>query len=289
MHNIKTFLKLIRIKHWVKNAVCFVPLIFSLNFTNPALSFKAAAVFFAFCLVSSAVYIFNDIFDIKEDRLSFEKSKRPVASGQISVIAACFTLALFLLAGLFVSAVINPLCLLISGLYIVLNIFYTVRLKNFEIIDAFCIALGFILRILAGCAAIAVLPSPLVILLTFFVSMFFTFSKRRLEFIKEDVNKRKSARNFNIETLNQFVCANAALSVAFYFAYMLDPLAIERAGSEYLYITAIPFTLIIFRLLFLANTSSFSDPAEFLYRDKPVQILFLLYFITLFAVLVFRS
>lgn len=285
MRNVKTFLKLIRIKHWIKNVICFVPLIFSLNFTNPALSFETVVAFFAFCLTSSAIYIFNDIFDIEEDKRSREKSKRPLASGKISVHAAYFALGLFLLLGLFMSAFVNPLCLLVSTTYIVLNVFYTAHLKNIEIIDAFCIALGFILRILSGCAAIAVLPSPLVILLTFFVSMFFTFSKRRLEFIKEITNKRKSAQNFNIETLNQFVCANAMLSIAFYFAYMLDPTAIERTGADYLYITTIPFALIIFRLLLLANTSTLQDPAEFLYKDKPVQILFLLYFTTLLVVL----
>ncbi len=295
MQKIKTFLQLIRIKHWIKNTVCFVPLIFSLNFTNPALTFKASLVFLAFCLVSSGIYIFNDISDIKTDRLSATKSKRPLASGKILITGACIAAGFFLLTGFFTSVLINPLCLLISGLYVVLNVLYTIHLKNIEIIDVFCIALGFILRILAGCAAIAVIPSPLVILLTFFVSMFFTFSKRRLEFkdktftenenTAETKNTRKSLKDFNCGLLDQFICANAMLSIAFYFAYMMDTTTIERSGTGYLYISAIPFTLIIFRLLYLANTSTdIQDPAEFLYRDNMTKILFLFYLTVLFTI-----
>ena len=285
---LKTFLNLIKIKHYVKNAVCFVPLIFSLNFTNPALVFNTFFAFLAFCLVSSAVYIFNDIFDIKEDKLSFKKAQRPLASGKISVFNAA-TIMLFLLGlGFAACFYLNPLCLLVLALYVVLNIFYTVLLKNFEIIDACCIALGFIFRILAGCAAIAVLPSPLVILLTFFVSMFFTFSKRRLEFEKGGAHKRKSVEKFDLKTLEQFVLANAILSISFYFAYVMDTQTIERAGTGYLYITAIPFSLVVFRLLYLSNLSKeFMDPADFIYKDKTTQIFLAAYFFTLIAVLFF--
>jgi len=283
---LKTFLDLIKIKHYVKNAVCFVPLIFSLNFTNPALVFCAFLAFLAFCLVSSAVYIFNDLFDIKEDRMSFKKASRPLASGKIGTISAIFIMFFFLAAGFLVCARLNTLSLLTLTLYVVLNIFYTIILKNFEIIDTFCIALGFILRILTGCAAIAVAPSPLVILLTFFVSMFFTFSKRRLEFKKGEGHKRKSVEKFTPETLLQFVLANAILSIAFYFAYVMDTTTIERAGTSFLYITVVPFSLIIFRLLFLVNTSPLEDPADFIYKDRPVLIFFLIYFFTLFAVLI---
>ncbi len=284
---LKTFLKLIKIKHYVKNAVCFVPLVFSLNFTNPALVLRASFAFLAFCLVSSAVYIFNDIFDLKEDRLSPKKAERPLASGKISIPVACIVMLSLLLAGFAFCIGLNLLSILILILYVILNIFYTTFLKNFEIIDAFCIALGFILRILAGCAAIMVLPSPLVILLTFFVSMFFTFSKRRLEFEKGGAHKRKSVEKFTLEALNQFVSANAILSIAFYFAYVMDSATIERAGTGFLYISAIPFSLVIFRLLFLANTSAMQDPADFLYKDKPAQILLFAYFFTLFAILIF--
>ena len=283
---IKTFLNLIRIKHYVKNAVCFVPLIFSLNFTNPILCFNAAAVFMAFCLISSSVYIFNDLFDIKYDKLSKEKSKRPIPAGKIRIKTAIFIMFILLLAGLTICAFLNTSCLFAAVCYIVLNIFYTLYLKNIEIIDAACIASGFILRILAGCAAISVLPSPLVILLTFFVSMFFTFSKRLLELESKDGHQRKSIEKFTPKTLNQFVCANAILSISFYFAYVMDTTTIERAGTGYLYISAIPFSLIIFRLLFLANTNTIAlDPSDFIYKDKMVQALFLLYFVILFSIL----
>lgn len=285
MEKIKNFLKLIRVKHYIKNLVCFVPLIFSLNFTNYQLCIKAGIIFAAFCIISSSIYIFNDIFDIKDDILN--KKNRPLAEGKISISFANCIMLLFLILGLFICAKINVFTLLAAIFYVVLNIFYTIYLKKIEIIDAICIAFGFILRILAGCGAIMVVPSPLVILLTFFISMFFTFSKRRLEFCKEGIRQRKSVEKFNLELLNQFVCANAVLSIAFYFAYVMDNTVMERAQTSFLYISAIPFTIIIFRLLFLVNTEKqYTDPAEFLYRDKPVKLFFIIYFITLGLILI---
>lgn len=285
MNRIKIFLRLIRIKHYIKNLVCFVPLIFSLNFTNYKLCAKTGLVFIIFCLISSAIYIFNDLFDLKDDKTN--KKKRPITEGKVSLPFAFAIMLIFLISGLFVCAKINIFTLLAATFYIVLNIFYTIYLKKIEIIDAVCIAFGFILRILAGCGAIMVLPSPLVILLTFFISMFFTFSKRRLEFCKKEAKQRKSVEKFNLELLNQFVCANAVLSIAFYFAYVMDTATMERAQTDFLYISAIPFTIIILRLLLLVNTQNQTqDPADFIYKDKPVQLFFIIYFITLGLILI---
>ena len=156
------------------------------------------------------------------------------------------------------------------------------------IIDVVCIALGFILRILVGCGVILVIPSPLVILLTFFTSMFFTFSKRKLEYnlIRDKKGCRKSIKEYTEPLLNQFVTINAVLSIAFYFTYMLDPSTIQRTGTEYLYITVIPFSIVVFRLLFKTYTCSDNDdPAEFIYKDKMLKVLMLLYLIILLIVL----
>ena len=161
-------------------------------------------------------------------------------------------------------------------------------LKKIEIIDSFCIALGFILRLLLGCFAIGVLPSPLIILMTFFVSMFFTFSKRKLEkvLIKEDNQMRDSIKKMDIKTIEQFVLINAILSIAFYFTYVLDATTIERAHTSYLYLTAIPFSLLIYRLLYLGNIQTCTDdPIHFIEKDTITKWLCVFYFLVLLLVM----
>lgn len=284
----RSVIKTLKVKHYIKNIIVFVPIIFSMNFTSIEAWIKTFMIFLAFCCISSTVYIMNDLIDIKKDKLHPIKSKRPIASGKITKKMALIILAFLLCFACYFAFELNYLSLLMVLSYFILNIFYSVSLKNIGIIDVFCIAFGFILRVLGGCFAINVIPSPLVILLTFFTSMFFTFSKRKLEYqIIEDESKyRVSIKEYTESLLNQYVSINAILSIAFYFTYMLDPSTIQKAGTEYLYLTAIPFTLIIFRLLLKIFTcSNNDDPAEIIYKDKMIIVILILYLGTLITVL----
>lgn len=179
---LKSIIKLVKPKHHVKNIVVFIPLVFSLKFLNLHSTLCALISMLAFCLVVSAVYVFNDIIDIESDKQHPIKKNRPIASGKISILQAWIFFFILLFCGVGISLTINLYVFTSILLYLLLNIWYSLQLKYLPIIDVMCIALGFILRILAGCGAILVIPSPLVILLTFFTSMFFTFSKRKMEF-----------------------------------------------------------------------------------------------------------
>lgn len=288
MNKLKSIINLLKIKHYVKNIVVFIPLVFSLKFLELNATLEAVIAFIAFDLIASSVYIFNDILDVENDKLHPVKKFRPIASGEISIPLAWILFVLFVIASFVVAFAVNKLVFLSIFLYLILNIWYSLQLKSLPIIDAVGIALGFILRILAGCSAILVVPSPLVILLTFFTSMFFTFSKRKLEYkLLDDKGLcRKSIKGYNETLLNQFVMTNAVLSIAFYITYMLDSTTIQRTGSEYLFITVIPFTIIIYRLVFKIYTANDNDdPAEFFYHDKTLKILIFTYLIILFIVL----
>ena len=288
MNKLKSIINLLKIKHYVKNIVVFIPLVFSLKFLELNATLEAVIAFIAFDLIASSVYIFNDILDVENDKLHPVKKFRPIASGKISIHLAWILFVLFAISAFIVALTVNKLVFLSIFLYLILNILYSLQLKFLPIIDALGIALGFILRILAGCFAISVVPSPLVILLTFFTSMFFTFSKRKLEYkLLDDKGLcRKSIKGYNETLLNQFVMANAVLSIAFYITYMLDSTTIQRTGSEYLFITVIPFTIIIYRLVFKIYTANDNDdPAEFFYHDKTLKILIFTYLIILFIVL----
>ncbi len=285
---IKDIIKTFKVNHWVKNLIVVFPLFFSSKFLNPDLWFNCATIFIAFSFISSAVYVFNDLIDIKKDKLHPIKRNRPIASGKISKGLAAFLMILLIVASSVLSYFLNKLCFLMIVLYFILNIFYSLILKNIVLIDAACIAIGFIFRIVAGCFAIFVLPSPLVILLTFFLSMFFTFSKRKLELklLDEKTECRTSLKGLDSSLVAQFILFNAILSVAFYFTYVLDASTIERAGTKYLYLTTIPFSLIIFRLLLLVNVSKVEDdPIYFVEKDIYLKWLFLFYIVTLIFVL----
>ena len=292
MNKLISIIQLLKIKHYVKNIVVLIPLIFSLKFMDFNATLQTLWTFIAFCLISSAVYIFNDILDVENDKNHPIKKYRPIASGLISPKSAWCLFVLLTLFSFTISITINMFVFYSVLLYLTLNILYTLQLKFLPIIDVACIALGFIFRILAGCGAILVKPSPLVILLTFFTSMFFTFSKRKLEYIviKDKNTLRKSIIEYNKSLLNQFVAINATLSIAFYFTYMLDATTIEKSGTEYLYLTTIPFSLIIFRLLLKIYTCTDNDdPAEFIYKDKTLHIIMFIYVIILLLILKFAS
>lgn len=288
MNKFKSIIKLLKLNHHIKNVVVFIPLIFSLKFLDINSTLMTLYAFIGFCLIASAVYVFNDIIDLKNDKLHPIKKNRPIASGAISIHFAWKLFILISLASFIITFSINKYVFISVLLYLILNIWYSLKLKSLPIIDIVCIALGFILRILAGCGAILVMPSPLVILLTFFTSMFFTFSKRKLEYelIEDKNNCRKSLKEYTSALLNQFITINAVLAIAFYFTYMLDTKTIQRTGTEFLYITVIPFSIIIFRLLFKIFTcSNNDDPADFIYNDKTLKILMLIYLIILFVIL----
>ncbi len=284
MNMIKDIISMMKIKHYIKNCVVFVPVLLSMQFLKFELYPNCLIIFLSFCFISSAVYILNDLFDIEKDKLHPTKSKRAIASGRITKKTAILSFLILLILSFSLVLFLNIPSFLCILSYLVLNILYSAYFKKIAIVDVFCIALGFILRIISGCFAIGVLPSPLIILMTMFVSMFFTFSKRKLElkYVKDKNLYRESIKDFNENMVNQFILFNAVLSVSFYITYVLDKTTIQRAGCEYLYITTIPFVPVILRLLFLVNSDKTDDdPMRFIEKDVPIRILFLLYILIL--------
>lgn len=279
---IKSLFKAFRVKHYLKNIVVFIPLVFSLKFSDLKLTTLSIVAFVAFSLIASAVYVFNDIFDAEKDKMHPIKKNRPIASGEVNVSLAWCVFVILTLFSFILALAINKYVFASVFAYLLLNLLYTYKLKTTPIVDVVCIAFGFILRVLAGCVAILVAPSLLVILLTFFTSLFFTFAKRKLEFALIN-NCRASIKCYNERLLNHLVRINAILSVVFYVAYVQA----VNANAKFLIISAIPFAILIFRLLFLTYTSKNNDdPANFIYKDKVTKIILLLYFVILALVLI---
>ena len=178
---VKSLILLLRPAHWVKNVFVLAPLVFAQKLTDPEAVHLALQAFVAFCLASSAVYIFNDIRDRAEDRLHPLKRNRPLAAGTVSVQAAAMLAVAVAAGALAIGARLGTGFLLVLTAYLVLNQLYSLSLKHVVILDVMVVSLGFVLRVIAGGIAIAVQISAWLLLCTFFVALFLAFSKRRHE------------------------------------------------------------------------------------------------------------
>lgn len=269
---LKIYLELFKIKHYLKNILIFVPFLFfgDFNFHNIKNLFLG---FISFCLISSCVYIINDILDKKGDSSHPIKSKRPIANNKITINKALFiATVLFCLSFIFIMP-INIKLFVFPILYFILNLLYSAKIKNYFFFDAIFIASGFILRILLGFFIIKENFNFTIILLTFFTSLFFTFSKRfyEISFFK---NSRKSLEKINKNTIKFFTISTLTISTLI-FAYF-----VFKQNNSFLYCTIPLFSILLFRIHFL-NSKNPQDMFLLFKKDFLVQILFFCCFLFL--------
>ena len=273
---IKALILLLRPAHWVKNVFVLAPLVFAQKLTDPEAVRLALLAFIAFCLASSAVYIFNDIRDRGEDRLHPLKRNRPLAAGTVSVQLAA-VLAIAMAAGALGIAVgLGTGFLLVLTTYLVLNQFYSLGLKHVVILDVMIVSLGFVLRVIAGGLAIDVRVSAWLLLCTFFVALFLAFSKRRHELMllaNEASGQRPVLSHYSAAFLDQMINVVTASTVVAYAMYSISPETIEKFHTRYLIYT-IPMVLFgIFRYLYLIyQRQTGRNPTEAILRDPPFMI-----------------
>ena len=267
---IKSIYKLIRVKQWVKNAFVLAPLLFSLKFLEIASIESAFVCFFVFCFVSSIVYILNDIVDRKKDAQHPTKKFRPIASGKISVkMALCIAVLLVLGAVFGLLYLQNDKIIITIALYLLINIFYSLKLKNIAIIDVFMIALGFVLRVYAGAYAIGVPVSSYIFMTTLFLSLFLGFTKRKMELLHCGSTARKVLQNYSNDMVNQYIIISIALTIMCYALYTLEPSTILHFGTNRLIYSVIFVIYGMFRYLYILDKhKDVEDPTENVLKDK---------------------
>lgn len=273
--NLKSILNLIRIKHYVKNALIFIPLIFSLNFTKTNLFLNGLLAFFSFSLAASFVYVVNDIVDRDKDRLHPVKKNRAIASGAITVLQAILVAVILLIVSLGVALILNTKSLLIIIAYLISNLLYSFWLKNIPIVDVSIIALGFILRVLIGGTAISVPISNWLLLTIMTLSFYLGFSKRRNEMSKVCKNNetRKVLKEYNKSFLDKAINSMMTLSIAFYALWSIDDQVVKAFNSDKLIIT-VPFVLIgMFRYSLIVEGDSYGDPTDIILSDRLLQLI----------------
>lgn len=285
------YLRLLRVHQWIKNLFIFVPAFFDQKLLDVSCLSQVFTGFLAFSFVASSVYVLNDYLDLEEDRKHPKKQFRPLASGQISVFHAFSICSVILLAGIALSFYLSPLFLLFVGTYLVLNLFYTLRLKHVPILDVSIISFGFVLRVLAGGVLCFIEISEWLILITFVFALFIALAKRRddvLLFLKSGEKTRKVVDGYNLDFLNIAMSIMASVVIVSYMMYSISDEVISKLGTEYIYLTVIFVVLGIFRYLQMAfveeNTGS---PMEIIYYDRFMQLTVCAWLASVFVLLYF--
>ena len=238
--------------------------------------------------MSSGVYVFNDIADKERDRLHPDKKNRPVASGRFPVKAA-LPLGIFLAAaGTVLAGFLNPVALIILCGYLGVNILYSLLLRRQTFIDVMVIAIGFLLRVGAGAAAIGVQLSQWMLLTTFFLSLFLGFGKRREEaMVVEHAEEHRGVfRDYSVELLNYLITISAALTIITYSLYVITSETMRELGSNLFFIT-IPFVVFgVFRYMLLIFQKNLGgDPADVVLKDRTMLIAITLWALSVLTLL----
>jgi 4-hydroxybenzoate polyprenyltransferase len=266
-------IRLIRPNQWVKNVFIFPALIFARR-TDPQDLVSAGLAFVAFCLLSSGTYALNDVLDREEDRLHPTKRNRPVAAGRISSTAALLVAFALTLAGLVVASQVNRAVTATGVFYVVLMLAYNMVLKHHVIVDVIAIAIGFLLRAIAGACAVQVLISPWLLVCTFTLCMFLGFGKRQCELAAfnssaEAANHRATLIHYSPHLLGHLLTTSAGIAIVTFLFYTLDPQTQAKFHSGLLVYTTPLVFYGVFRYTMLVQGGRVSGPNEILVNDKP--------------------
>jgi 4-hydroxybenzoate polyprenyltransferase len=286
----RDFVELIRLRQWVKNGFVLAPLFFGKDLFHRIAVLHALTGLAAFCLASSAVYIFNDWRDMEADRVHALKKSRPLPSGRISVPVALIALVLLLAAaaGVIVLGRLPPLFWIIIGVYLALNLGYSLGLKQVTIVELLLVSSGFVLRLLAGGVALAVPLSQWIVIATGTIALLITTGKRRGDIAQKNDSQmaRKSLAGYNLAYLDGVLAALTGATFVVFLLFCASDYAVGRYGP-YILITAIPVAAGLMRYLQLIIVYGDGDsPSDLVLRDKGL-LAAVTVFIAIFAVLLY--
>ena len=273
-------IKTMRPKQWVKNIFAFAPLVFDVKLFNPRYLAQTIAGVALLCLVSGTVYIINDLVDIEKDRQHPKKRHRPLASRQVSTSAAIGAAILIPLVALPAGFLLAPGFGAILTGYLLLQIAYSFWLKNLVIVDVMVIAAGFLLRVAAGVPLVdAERFSPWLYICMSLLALLIGFGKRRHELVllKENANAhRESLQEYNLPLLDHII---SIVTASILVAYALYTFSAPNLPPNHTMMLTIPFVLYtVFRLLYLMHVKGMGGaPEEIAFSDRPLQITFLLW------------
>lgn len=291
----KALLRLIRPKQWTKNMFVFLPLFFGGSLLDSHRLLAAFLTFLAFCFAASSIYCFNDLVDVEADRRHPVKCKRPIAAGLItkrqaySLMALLFVLAMVAASiPLLIKGVSTPLhdreglgggSLAVVLFYWLLNLAYCAELKDHAIVDVCVVAFGFVLRILAGGLATGTVLSQWIVLMTFLLTLFLSFAKRRDDVLRMQHTGEAPRRNtsrYNLTFINQAITITGSVTLVCYIMYTVSPEVTAHFHTRHLYLTSLFVLVGLLRYIQIAVVDEQSgDPTKVILRDRPTQFIVL--------------
>ena len=282
------YLRLLRPTQWIKNFFVFAGLVFSGQLLQLASLYTTLLAFACMCLVSSAVYVINDLHDREEDKLHPRKCNRPIAAGLVSVPAAVAMAGGLIVLGIGGGWILHHGFGVIVIAYFVLQILYTFGFKHAVILDVIAIGLGFVLRAVAGVVVLDVELSRWLVLCTFTLCLFMGFSKRRCELnalaanngSKAAVKHRKTLAVYTPELLNHMTTLTAGVAIVCFMLYTIDARTIKvfgEFGAKALLFTLPIVVYAIFRFAVLVEHGEVDGPTDVVTRDRPFQIALVLW------------
>lgn len=288
-----------RVYQWTKNLVLFAGLVFTLKVLEPPFVLAAVLGFFAFSIAVSGVYVLNDVLDVKRDRLHPDKRNRPVASGRLSIGAATAAAVLLGAVGLTGCFLLGAGFGVTAVAYVALTLSYSLFLKQVVLLDVVAIALGFVLRAVAGVELMrdraapggeSIELSPWLLVCAFFLALFLAIGKRRheLSVLEGDASRHRDVLGaYTVKLLDQLTAVVTSATVLAYSIYTITPETVAKFGGRPLHLT-IPFVLYgIFRYLYLMYAEDKGgNPSEHLLRDRATLVNVILWAAVVVAILV---
>ncbi len=289
---IKETIRLMRIRQYIKNSFVLIGVVFAHQWDSDSL-IHAGLAFLAFCAISSAAYMLNDIFDVEADRQHPVKKTRPIAKGTIKPKSALILSVVLAGFALFIASLVNPLIVFFVFTYACLNVAYSWRLKHIAILDVFVISAGFMLRLLSGTAGLGIPPSSWLLLCSLMLTLFLGFTKRRAELLtlanlgqNNRAQTRRVLDQYTSNAIEQFIAISAACTILSYSLYSVSPQTIEKHGSPYLIYT-VPFVIYgIYRyILILHFKEKGHNAVDDLYTDPHLIVTVILWLVATLSIL----
>ena len=284
-------LKILRLHQWVKNTFIFIPLFFGGCLFDMADWTSSLVAFVAFSFAASAIYSINDIVDVEADKKHPKKCKRPIAAGLVSKRQASLLAIILAIAALALPFLLNNWMLsVVIALYLAMNLCYCIRLKHYAIIDVCLVALGFVMRIVAGGVATDIVLSRWILMMTFLLTLFLSFAKRRDDVLimnETGMAPRKNTSRYNLTFINQAITITGGVMLVCYIMYTVSPEVIERFNSPNLYMTSFFVILGLLRYIQLTVVDERSgEPTRLVLSDRLIQLIIAGWIIS-FAIIIY--
>ncbi|BBO66202.1 decaprenyl-phosphate phosphoribosyltransferase [Desulfosarcina alkanivorans] len=293
MSKLNAYFRLCRPHQYLKNGFIWLPIFFGNELTSSHALFLTSISFAAFCLIASASYAINDLKDMDDDRSHPVKKKRPLASGDLKKNEAALAALVLFAGGMVLAMLLLPVaCVYILIAYVLLNIAYSQRLKHLPIVDIFCIAIGFVLRILAGGMAARIYISPWIVTMTFLLALFLALAKRRDDLLLASQGNpvRRAIDGYNLEFISLAMGIMASVVIVAYLLYTISPEVVARHGTGKLYISGIWVLLGLLRYLQISFVGGKSgSPTRVLIKDRSLQAVIGLWLANLFFLLYWKG